>query len=53
MGDPGLIGAIVVGIVFLMLATAVGKRKSKNKTKDQRLSECFEEYDRKMEKFRR
>ncbi|WP_417004033.1 hypothetical protein [Adlercreutzia equolifaciens] len=53
MGDPGLVGAIVVGIAFLLLTAAVGRRKNKSKTRNQRISECFEEYDRKMEKFRR
>ena len=49
MGNPVLIGALVVGIVFLALAAVVGRSRNKNKTKEQRLHECFEEYDRKMD----
>ena len=51
--DSGFIGTIVVGIAFLAMATIVGRRLNKGKTREQRMRERFEEYDRKMEKFRR
>ena len=51
--DSGFIGAIVVGIAFLAMAAIVGRRLNKGKTREQRLRERFEEYDRKMDKVRR
>lgn len=51
--DFGFIGAIIVGIAFLAMAAIVGRRLDKGKTREQRLHERFEEYDRKMEEFRR
>ncbi|GAA6488332.1 hypothetical protein [Gordonibacter urolithinfaciens] len=51
--DSGFIGTIVVGIAFLAMAAIVGRRLNKGKTREQRLHERFEEYDRKMDEFRR
>ena len=51
--DSGFIGTIVVGITVLAMAAIVGRRLNKGKTREQRMRERFEEYDRKMEKFRR
>ena len=51
--DSGIIGTIVDGITVLAMAAIVGRRLNKGKTREQRMRERFEEYDRKMEKFRR
>ena len=51
--DSGFIGTIVVGITFLAMAAIVGRRLNKGKTREQRLHERYEEYDRKMDEFRR
>ena len=51
--DSGFIGTIVVGIAFLAMAAIVGRRLNKGKTREQRLHERYEEYDRKMDEFRR
>ena len=53
MVDSGFIGTIIVGIAFLAMAAIVGRRLNKGKTREQRLHERFEEYDRKMDEFRR
>ncbi len=53
MVDSGFVGTIIVGIAFLAMAAIVGRRLNKGKTREQRMRERFEEYDRKMEKFRR
>ena len=53
MVDSGFVGTIIVGIAFLALATIVGRRLNKGKTREQRMRERFEEYDRKMDEFRR
>lgn len=51
--DSGFIGTIIVGIAFLAMAAIVGRRLNKDKTREQRLHERYEEYDRKMDEFRR
>ena len=51
--DSGFIGTIVVGITFLAMTAIVGRRLNKGKTREQRMRERFEEYDRKMDEFRR
>lgn len=51
--DSGFIGTIIVGIAFLAMAAIVGRRLNKGKTREQRLHERYEEYDRKMDEFRR
>ena len=53
MVDAGFVGTIIVGIAFLAMATIVGRRLNKGKTREQRMRERFEEYDRKMDEFRR
>ncbi|MBS4894904.1 MAG: hypothetical protein KH015_03800 [Gordonibacter pamelaeae] len=53
MVDSGFIGTIIVGIAFLAMAAIVGRRLNKGKTREQRLHERYEEYDRKMDEFRR
>ena len=53
MVDSGFVGTIIVGIAFLAMAAIVGRRLNKGKTREQRLHERFEEYDRKMDEFRR
>ena len=46
--DSGFIGTIIVGIAFLAMAAIVGRRLNKGKTREQRLHERYEEYDRKI-----
>ena len=53
MVESGFIGTIIVGIAFLAMAAIVGRRLNKGKTREQRLHERYEEYDRKMDEFRR
>ena len=53
MVDSGFVGTIIVGIAFLAMAAIVGRRLHKGKTREQRMRERFEEYDRKMDEFRR
>ena len=53
MVDSGFIGTIIVGIAFLAMAAIVGRRLNTGKTREQRLHERYEEYDRKMDEFRR
>lgn len=53
MVDSGFVGTIIVGIAFLAMAAIVGRRLNKGKTREQRLHERYEEYDRKMDEFRR
>ena len=53
MVDSGFIGTIIVGIAFLAMAAIVGRRLNKGKTREQRLHERYEEYDRKIGEFRR
>ena len=53
MVDSGFIGTIIVGIAFLAMAAIVGRRLNKGKTREQRLHERYEEYDRRMDEFRR
>ena len=38
MVDSGFVGTIIVGIAFLAMATIVGRRLNKGKTREQRAS---------------
>lgn len=49
----GAIGLIFVGIVFLVLVPVAARYRTHGKSKEDQRIEFFEDYDRRMQKYRR
>lgn len=52
LGITGAIGAIFIGVVFLVLMPLAARVRTKGKSKGQQRSEYFNDYDRRMNEFR-
>lgn len=52
LGITGAIGAIFIGVVFLVLMPLAARVRTKGKSKEQQRSEYFNDYDRRMNEFR-
>lgn len=52
VGASAGIGAIFVGIVFLILMPIAQRVRTKGKSKEEQRAEVFEAYDKRMDEFR-
>ncbi len=53
LGITGAIGAIFVGIVFLVLMPLAARMRTKGRSKEQQRSEYFDAYDKRMDAYRK
>ena len=48
----GAVGLVFVGIVFLILVPITYKMRTKGKSKEQQRSEYYQDYEKRMERYR-